>query len=312
MRILTRVRVLLAGSLLLLLAGPAGAASTPKPGTAAQVAQLVAASTSVTTLSPALTATLPNLEYSGVGSLYPAAGLQCATVTSCVYGDKTSKNLVVLFGDSHASMWLPAVAPAITAAKFKLVVLWIPACHIVSLEVYAESPPPLGGESMCDTWLTNEIATITALKPKLILLGERTAQIYAAPSTLFTEQQWQQGLETTIRDLHVNGAKVALFEDIVWQDQNPGPCLAANLTNVQACSVPNPNPVNPGQQVAEKKAAMATHTGYIATTQWFCTSVCSPVVGSFITHWDEGHVSARYAQYLSKVVGTALAPYLKK
>ena len=45
------------------------------------------------------------------GTYYAAAGRHCNGVTKCVFAAVRLEAAIVLFGDSHAQMWLPALAP---------------------------------------------------------------------------------------------------------------------------------------------------------------------------------------------------------
>jgi hypothetical protein len=267
-------------------------------------------STAISQVSSQIAAQLPDAMNDTVAKCYPQTSTPgCDTVTACVFGLTTSNKTVILFGDSHASMWLPALAPIATQAKVRLVLLWHGGCHVADLAVTNEPPGPISGYDFCNTWLPQQIAAIQQLKPNSILIGERTTQVYGAGNVLFTQQQWQDGLTRTINQLTAKGRKIGIFEDLPWSDIQPGQCLSIHVAAVQQCGTTNPNPNNPGQQVAEKAAASATHSLFIPTHQWFCNkNLCSPIIGNFITKWDQGHVSGSYAQYLTAIVETAVKP----
>jgi predicted nucleic acid-binding Zn ribbon protein len=91
---------------------------------------------------------------------------------------------------------------------------------------------------------------------------------------------------------------------------NPPLCLAAYPNDVQKCSDPYPDRANPGEQTAEREAAAATGAAFIPTSQWLCASRCSPIVGDFITHVDQGHITEMYAAFLSVVMSNRLRSLL--
>jgi hypothetical protein len=288
----------------------------PTPGTAGQVASLVAASSSITSLDATVSGELVGALLDSVYRLYPSvietALGPCVTATGCVFGDKGSSTTVVLYGDSHASMWLPALAPYAKAHHWRLVLLYHPACPAIQLPT-AYSYTFANPNAYCTQFYSDALTAIHALAPKLVLIAERTAQVFSEPSGApFTAAQWRTSLEATIRQMKSSRTKVAVIEDLVWFESSPPTCLASYPSSVQAsCAVPDPNLAYPGQQVAEQQAARATGAGFITTDQWFCTTTCSPIVGDFITHLDQGHVSATYSRYLSTVLGTAVAAKLK-
>lgn len=289
--------------------------SAPTPGTAAQVRSLVAHATSINQLSKAMDSELPASPYDFPYRLYPSTGTfttnLCVTMTACVLGDTTSKKTIILLGDSHADMWLPAIAPAAVTLHYRLIVVWQSSCPIANLKnyLYQFSTTNTG----CQAWRTKILSEIPSIDPALVILGERTANVVSEPSgKRFTKAQWQSALESTIRTIQSPTTKVAVLEDIPFLDSNPPEaCITRYPTHIQAeCSVRNPNPKYPGQQVAEQSAATATGAAFIETVPWICSDRCSPVIGTFFSYSDQGHVSATYAQYLSGVMTTALRKVL--
>jgi hypothetical protein len=306
-----RTKVLLglatACALALPMAAIAGASST-SPGTAPQIKALVASSVHIKTLTKTTAAELPaapsDFSWAGYPKLGGSSSSQCFTATSCVYGDTSSENVVVLFGDSHALMWLPAIAPVAAAHKVRLVLLWTNLCPPASVEFY---DPTNNDPASCDAWRAETIAIIQKLAPSLVVIGERATYIPSGPTTFFTSAQWQVGLTKTIREVKKGKTKVAVIESPESFGVAVPECLAANPTKVQACSMPAPKSTGPEHQAAEAAAAKATGSLFVKTLPWFCTtSLCSPVIGSFIVFIDTGHLSFSYAQYLSDVMGTAL------
>jgi hypothetical protein len=275
------------------------------PGSAAAIKRLVAASVHIKKLAGPVAIAISNQQQLDA---YHSYHTNCGTISDCVYGNTSSSTTVVLFGDSHALMWMPAAVAAATKDNFKLVVVWKLACPIAALPsdaTYLGSQPTTG----CSQWRTSSISAINSLSPNLVILSERTSHVVSTSTNApFTQQQWQAGLATTISALRSKVTRVAVLEDLVaYTNYWPNTCVVANAHNVQACSIPNPNPATPGQQVAEGAAATSAGAFFIKTAQWFCTTTrCSPVVGNFPTHYDWNHVSAPYARYLSGVFGAAI------
>ncbi len=291
----------------------------PVPGTAAQVKSAVTASHKIKQL-PALAAT----QLATFGANHgdnPARigqpGTNCLLVTSCVYGNSLSKKIVVLFGDSHMWMWMPAIVPAAQKANFRLILLekfGCPASTLPTSFVYYDSTS--SPDSGCGAFHTYAYSAVATLKPTLVVITERTAGIYSGtyPYTnqpAFSTKQWTAALTSTITSFQSHATKVVVLEDVPFLTQDPISCLSVHSSDVQKCSIPYPNPTFPGQQVAQKTAATATGAGFIKSVQWLCTTSCSAVVGKYITYFDVGHVSTTYALYLATVMAVGLKPYLK-
>ncbi len=284
------------------------AAASTAPGSSKQVSTLVTASMHITSLTATTSAELPGAPNDFSWAHYPSLGgsasSHCLTATSCVYGDVKAKKTVVLFGDSHALMWLPAIVPAVTAHKEKLVVLWANLCPASSVEFY---DPKQDDPAHCDAWRFTMIGIINKLAPSLVIIAERTDQVASGPDAFFNNAQWQVGLTKTIRELKKRTTKVAVIESAVSFGSIVPQCLAANPSSVQKCSEIAPKPSGGLLQQAQINAARATGSLLVRSSWWLCAKkACSPVIGNFIVVIDAGHISFSYAKYLSGVMGSAL------
>jgi hypothetical protein len=267
----------------------ANAGATTAPGTAAQIAKLVAASAKITKMSPAMSAALPSAENDFNW------GPNCSTVGTCVDGDASSSKVAVLFGDSHALMWLPAINATAQAQHVKLLLVWQGGCPAATVSIYY---PAFGDPASCDAWRASTVATIEKLKPAVVLLAGR-AYAKSSPTTWFTPAQWAAGLEVTIRDFKSSSTKVAVIEDSPSFQSSTTSCLATYPDAIQQCATTWPTLKNHGNQSGELTAATKTGAVFIKTHQWFCTKKCSPIIGSFFPFVDENHVSNTYAAYLT-------------
>ena len=71
----------------------------------------------------------------------------------------------------------------------------------------------------------------------------------------------------------------------------PGPqCLAAHRANVQTCSAPVASAVEFSTGVEEAKAK-ELGIGFIDPVPWFCSSVCTAVIGRYNVYLDGVHIS---------------------
>ena len=118
------------------------------------------------------------------------------------------------------------------------------------------------------------------------------------------------GLEHTISLLKTKSTRVAVIGDVTQFNVILPDCLAAEPTHVQACSTPDPNPKIPDHFLAERTAASAMGVPYLNPHPWLCNKVCSPVIGNLLDFYNDNHVTATYAAFLSGVWGTALRPLL--
>jgi hypothetical protein len=283
------------------------------PGTAQEVSRLVQSSSRIQELTPLVASELTASQVDSARRLYPSVGAPgCMGGVQCTFGDTSAKRSMVLFGDSHALMWLPALGGFAAKNNLKLVVIWKPNSCAVALLPSSYSYQEGDSSTGCDVWHRTSVAMIKRLKPELVVLGERTSRVFSEPGNRrITDAVWRTSLEKAIRQISATSTHVAVMEDL--PERMPGfqTCLAAYPTNIQQrCATTFPNTADPGHQQAEREAAAATGASYVMTSKWFCTSTCSPVIGNFIPFYDEGHVSATYAEFLSGVISQQLKPFI--
>ena len=184
-------------------------AATP---TSSDVLKLVSQASGITSLTAtqlhgldALTKDLPWRIYGAT-----PGKLGCATLTSCTFGPMSAKKSLVILGDSHAMMWIPAIIPNAIKLGYKISLVWEPACPLASLSVPAIFPPDFRPNT-CATWLSSTLAAVAHVAPQAIILGERSARVIAQGGTIpFSSAAWQAGLETTINALKGAHTKIAL------------------------------------------------------------------------------------------------------
>jgi hypothetical protein len=292
------------------LVGPLGEPPLPTPGSARTVASLVSVSHRIQKLPANLVPNLSQAFNDDTGAYYPSTGQGCGGVHSCVFGDARSTTTIVLFGDSHAYMWLPALVPFAVKQKIRLILVWLSGCPAAAVSVWNETTHE--PYTSCNSFRTRSIAAIRRLAPSLVLLASRTTQVEAPNQHVIAQSTWQHGLEVTIHALATPTTSVAVIGDITQFSVLLPDCLAAEQSNVQACSSRNPNPKIPGHFGAEERAARATRTPYLNPQRWLCTSTCSPVIGNMVAYYNDDHVSATYAAYLGTVFSTAASALLPR
>ena len=284
----------------------------PTPGSAATIAKQVAASVKLKSLPSAVSKQVYNSPNDNAAVDYPQTKNGCLKLTTCVFGDTKSSKVLVIMGDSHAQMWIPALNRIGISRKLKVIVLYLARCPAASLDVWLAAYDM--SYTQCTAVRSGWITSLNALHPVTVLLTDYTYGVDTAASSgtqTFTSAQWQAGMQTTITDLKPSKAKLAILGDIDTFNIPPPECLAAYPAQVQTCAVADPNPLRPGQQTAERAAAAAEKTLYVDPTKWLCTkTTCEPVIGSLIVYYDAFHISCKYAAYLSGVLQTALTKVL--
>ena len=86
----------------------------------------------------------------------------------CAYGDLTSPTTVVLFGDSHAGHWFPALEQVALTRHWKLVVMSKSACHAADVNIYLDSLKRTFNE--CVAWRKAAFQRLRELRPAMVVL----------------------------------------------------------------------------------------------------------------------------------------------
>ena len=235
----------------------------------------------------------------------------------CSLGDPHGKHLMVAYGDSHVLMWLPALDQVALRSHWRLVVLGKPYCP-AGLVTPADPPGwgAVGGPyTVCDQWHGWAVSTIRRLHPNLLIVSQLTPYLRPAAhggvETEVTPPQSAEGLVGLFRAVHEAGMAEVVLGDIPRLSEPAPACLSEHPDDVQACSVPatpDSGTIESRYDNFERLAASGAGGRYVATTPWFCSEVCTPVIGRYVVYMDQFHVTATYARHLSIVLGQALRP----
>jgi hypothetical protein len=281
---------------------------TVVPGDQAAVATQVAASRHIDTtphvLDPPVALASTDRGNSGYVGCVPGTDATTEPVDepSCALGDASSKRRIIVYGDSHALMWLPAFNAVAKAAHMKLSILGKPGCEADDLSYKTPlglSQPAGSTYTACNQWNAWARNYINKAKPAALVITQD------APVLEFTPAQWQAGLGKTLDALHVPGMRAFVLGN------NPilpvaGPqCLALHPSQVQKCNGPLETFWSPFNR-AERAGAEGHGATYIDVTPWFCSTTCTAIIGHYEVYSDRTHITAAYAQYLSKVLGQSL------
>ncbi len=311
-RVIGFVGLVAASSLVASIAGaaPRAVVSGPVPGTYTQVLALVAASSKISSLPADLTPSLQSVSSDFANlSLYNAGceiGEAQTTAPACVFGDVNGKRTMVLYGDSHAEMWFNAFENVATSIGWRLVVLAKPYCPPASLTF--ASPLTHGAYFQCTQWQRFAIARIRSLRPSLVVITGELDE--AAPGITMTPALWQQANAKTLQLARSPGTQVAILGNIANIGVSGPTCLARHPHNVQSCSLAYAK-LDQTYYRAEQAAAQQVGGRYINVLPWLCATVCSPVVGKFDVYFNQYHITATYATYLSQVLHIALVQSIK-
>jgi peptidoglycan/LPS O-acetylase OafA/YrhL len=215
----------------------------------------------------------------------------------CVFGDVGSDSKVVLFGDSHAAQWFPAVEAAATAQSMELVNITKSACPAADLHVRTATQKDF---PECQAWRDTSIAEINSIAPDVILIAS-----YGAGYEDRIEYDgayadvWESALAATLAQLPKSSKVVVLGETPVWE-QNPNECLSAHVSDAGECSLALDGLTRADLIAAEESAAGKSDAEYAPTTPWLCAGECSPLAWDKVVYRDLHHITNAMSLTLQK------------
>lgn len=206
---------------------------------------------------------------------------------------------------THALMWLPAFDAIAKDTHMRLLVLGKPDCPASLVTV--ENPTGIGSSGApyvaCNNWHTWAVRTIDRLSPSILVVSQDST--YGAPGPKgFTPSQWHNGLAELFKMIPSTTEKVFLG-NIPLLSQSGPTCLSIHLGDAQACSTPVTLAYRHFDET-EFSVATTLHVKYIDPTPWFCSAVCTAIVGPYGVYMDQFHVSAAYATYLQNALAQEL------
>ncbi len=221
-------------------------------------------------------------------------------VPDCVYGDPASGTTVVLFGDSHAAEWFPALARLAMERDWRLVSLTKSACTPAEMTIWNSDFKRPYAE--CDRWRSAAIARIQSERPDLVIVGSSHPYTVAGtngPGPSDGGKALVAGLTQTLDQLRPLAGGVVLIGDTPKFDVDPPDCLSRHLDNVLACAEPRAGTIDAAWLAAEAGLAARAGASFVDPTDWACpTDPCPVVIGRYLVFRDQHHLATPFVTAL--------------
>ena len=229
-----------------------------------------------------------------------SADLQQAKENLCVLGDPHGSDLMVVYGDSHALMWLPAFSGVAKATHRRLIVLGKSDCP-AALISDVPNPPGIGTPgapyAACAAWHRWAVTVIRRLHPDLLVISTQDLG--------WTDAAFHAGLTNLYSAVIPSSRRVIYLGNIPLLPQAGPTCLGQHPDNVQACSAPANVTRSPLTQL-DRAVTAAAGAEYVDPFPWFCSSICTAVIGHYDVYLDRYHVTAAYGAYLQNALADSL------
>ncbi|MFF3820447.1 acyltransferase family protein [Streptomyces bluensis] len=219
---------------------------------------------------------------------------------ACVYGDQSSDKVVVLYGDSHAAQWFPAMEKLSMQYGWKLVSLTKSSCKTADITTVNNRRP----YAACDTWRKTALERIRQLNPMLVVASSSEA---AQAVTPMTDQLkgWADGYARVYGELARHAEHVAVLLDNPWPKGDAVECASSHPLSLRNCELDQADAIkDPTRREANRQGALRAGASVIDPKPWLCpaTGGCPLVVGDTFVYRDESHVAESYAEALTPVL----------
>jgi len=244
--------------------------------------------------------------YDDLPAVYAAGchlSLEQVTPLVCRYGDVEAERTVVLFGDSHAAQWVPALDALGVRQGFALVPLTKSGCPAADLSVYDGQLRRVYTE--CADWRAAAIARIAELHPDLTVVANSSEYVGVGEQAP-DDDTWVSAFERTLAGVARSGP-VVLLADTPRPISRVNECLSVNLATADRCVLVRREAVDTRFERIETRASEASDVPLVPTVDLICgRRRCPVMVGSALVYRDSSHLTTVYAERLARTLGARL------
>lgn len=193
----------------------------------------------------------------------------------CEYANLESDKVMVLYGDSHAAQWFPALLEIANRSGYKLISLTKSACP--SVETVRKDQ---GGFKMsrCAKWRQNTTERIRQIQPDVLVMS--SFQYFAQPPQFKDRTKWwNDGQRRLLRDVKDSSSQLIYITDTPHPMRDIPACLTNN--SISKCNT-------------SQRSENLSISGFkvVDPNPWLCSNVCPAVKDGVVAYRDASHISA--------------------
>jgi peptidoglycan/LPS O-acetylase OafA/YrhL len=218
------------------------------------------------------------------------------TSPRCEYGDINSSDVIVLYGDSHAAQWLPALD--LIGRKYGIKIVSLTKSSCPSAEVIKE----LSSQYVvtdCQEFRNKSVTRISRIRPMAVIMTGMQPE-YEPYSNRDGSDWWLKGEAKALARIKSLTAFPIYITDTPLPQRDIPTCLSQKLGSKCDHSKPMSPLVAPGFET-------------INPTPWLCTQTCPAIIDGVVTYRDQSHISVDMSKHLAprlaeELIGIGVIP----
>ena len=234
---------------------------------------------------------------------------------TCVYGDTIAETTIVLFGDSHAMQWFPALASMAEDRGWRLISLIKAGCPAADVVVRRATHKPF---PQCTRWREAALAEIDRIRPDAVLISDYRGYVSNSRMQDWTDPvaEWRAGHSRLFATLAATGAVVVTIRDTPTPHLNGPVCLSrrayGSFGAPATCDFPASDSLATAVFEAQKEAGAAfRNVRVVDLSSAFCDGSRCPVIQrGTIVYRDANHITSAFALRLTATLSDVLVPLI--
>jgi peptidoglycan/LPS O-acetylase OafA/YrhL len=229
-------------------------------------------------------------------------GISGTNSNKCLYGDPNGRRTLILFGDSHAMQYFPALEELVETHHWRLITLVKAEC--TPGEVKIRSMVADREYSQCDAWREDSLQRIEEAGSRAIVVmsGDTAYTPYDSEGNELTgaaaAEAMEAGYVATLRRIDRAGLRTAVIRDTPVSASDVPSCVSEDLEHLASCAFPRVHERDKEFDVRAARAAPGAHL--IDVNREICPdNLCRAVIGNALVYRDKSHLTATFARTLA-------------
>jgi peptidoglycan/LPS O-acetylase OafA/YrhL len=226
----------------------------------------------------------------------------------CSFGDPKADTTVVLFGDSHAAQWFPALNAIVAQRHWRLLTLTKAGCPTPELPTITLSYERVRRPYLeCDRWRSAAINIIKRAHPAVVVIANYSKKYVLNSGDNIGIDQWRRALQKMFLEIDAQNTQIILLRDSPDAPFDVPNCIARKGYD-PSCTFQRNRALDDQLWNIERDAAQdIPNVSLIDLGEQICQAdICTPTRNKLIVFRDSDHLSNAFALSLTSALSLEL------